>query len=301
MSKNTVAVAPLSGREERRLAELEGQIVQDFASFHRVGKALAEIRDSGLYRITHRDNFEGYCKDLWDLAKSKAYRLINASEIYDNLLISVGSEQTEVEIPPAGGALVQKSPIGPLLPGNERQIRPLTRLRPEQQRQVWQSVVAATPEGKKPTASAINKAVKDYLGEKVKSGIRQARKQGTEKMSDNKQFATAFNVYLTHIIDAQADGYSTISRQAILDTLDAARALLAADGVLMNDSVVCNNRDADKLEKAGYKLLRLDTASMIIEQSAGGTWPKHSGPFESQKALLEAFEALMQYDMNLAG
>lgn len=312
MSTNAVVVVadddegrPFSERETRRLAELQKVIEQDFQAFYRVGLALSEIKASKLYRLTHKGNFEGFCKQYFDLAKSRTNELIRAAEVYDNLLLTVGGEQTEAETSATGGSFDEQGTEIPalmgVLPKNERQIRPLTRLRPDQQRQVWQAVLEATPIDKKPSASAINKAVKEYLGDKVNAGIKKAREQATENLSANEQFKAAFDVYLTHIIEAQAEGYTTISRTAIIDTLDAVRALLAVDGDLLGESVIESSRDAIKLEKAGYRLFRMEPTSMTIKTRDGGGWPKHSGPFASKTALQEAFTALLQFDMHLAG
>ena len=76
-----------------------------------MGCALAKIRDSRLYRETH-ETFESYCRDRWDMGKAYAYRLIDSAQVQEVL-----------------------SPMGDITPTNERQVRPLTKLTPEQQQE----------------------------------------------------------------------------------------------------------------------------------------------------------------------
>jgi hypothetical protein len=92
---------------QNRLTTLEMVIESERGSFYKVGKALREIRDERLYRELFFDSFERYVKKRWDMGKSHAYRLIEASRVIDNL-----------------------SPIGDVLPENEAQLRPFGKLEP---------------------------------------------------------------------------------------------------------------------------------------------------------------------------
>jgi hypothetical protein len=76
--------AELLPAESVRLAELEAIVTDGLNTFVTVGRALAEIRDSGLYRQTHT-TFEGYCHDQWGLTRTRAYELISASEIVERV------------------------------------------------------------------------------------------------------------------------------------------------------------------------------------------------------------------------
>ena len=50
----------------------------------RVGQALREIRDEGLYlELEEGITFEDYCKSRWALPKATAYRQIDAADIHD--------------------------------------------------------------------------------------------------------------------------------------------------------------------------------------------------------------------------
>jgi phage N-6-adenine-methyltransferase len=109
-----------------RLLECERVIERGLNTFVEVGAALLEIRERELYKGIY-STFEEYLYKRWDMKQSHAYRLMDAAGVVGNL---------------------QSSPMGELLPTNERQVRPLVGLPPESQFQVWQQVVETAPEGK---------------------------------------------------------------------------------------------------------------------------------------------------------
>jgi hypothetical protein len=102
-----------------RLLHLESIIKSGQGGFYQIGKALREVRDERLYRKLLFDSFDSYLKNRWDMGRSQAYRLIEASRVIDNL-----------------------SPIGDTLPENESQLRPLTPLTLIDQRRIWQAFLA---------------------------------------------------------------------------------------------------------------------------------------------------------------
>jgi hypothetical protein len=114
----------LTTNEVADLLRLEAVIRRGVAVFVEVGSALMEIRDKRLYRGQF-PTFEEYCRDRWQLQRAYAYRLIEAAGVVANL-----------------------SPMGDILPTNERQARPLTQLEPEAQRAAWAAAVESAPEGK---------------------------------------------------------------------------------------------------------------------------------------------------------
>ncbi len=85
-----------------------------------VANALLEIRDSRLYRQQF-PTFEAYCRERWGFERRQAYRLIDAAAAVNNV-----SNWTQT------------------VPQTESQARPLTRLEPEVQREVWKEVIAET-------------------------------------------------------------------------------------------------------------------------------------------------------------
>ena len=109
--QNMIDASELS---DRRLTHLEAVIQRYRQDFYAVGKALNEIRDGRHYQKLSFTTFERYVNVRWDLSKSQAYRLIEAFAVIVNL-----------------------SPIGDVLPKNEAQARPLTRLDAHSQRKAW--------------------------------------------------------------------------------------------------------------------------------------------------------------------
>ena len=69
--------------ESKRLVELEKTIQRGKVAFVEVGNALAEIRDSKLYRIEY-STFEEYCQEKWGWTKQHAYRLIECAPIAES-------------------------------------------------------------------------------------------------------------------------------------------------------------------------------------------------------------------------
>lgn len=106
--------------------------------------ALKEIRDRRLYR-QHYDTFEEYCIQRWDVSRPRAYELCAASEVVANL-----SAIADIR----------------LLPENEAQARPLTRLKdPAQWRRAWHTAVKLAAAQKRPvTARDTEEAVQRLNG-----------------------------------------------------------------------------------------------------------------------------------------
>ena len=132
----TIPIAPteLSTTERAELGRYEAVIKRGLETFVAVGNALLYIRRDRLYRGTH-STFEAYCEQRWQMTDNYANKLIGAAEVVGNL-----------------GTIV------PVLPATESQARPLTKLDPEEQREVWQEVVA-TAQGGKVTAAHVQRVV----------------------------------------------------------------------------------------------------------------------------------------------
>lgn len=129
----SVAVMP------NRLEQLERVIERGLATFIEVGEALLEIRDSRLYRETH-GTFEDYCRERWGFSRSRASRLISASEV------------------------VRLVPVGTSVPTERiaRELVPVMREDPEAVALVMSE--AQDRAGDEPvTAAAVRAVVKEYL------------------------------------------------------------------------------------------------------------------------------------------
>lgn len=114
--------------ERLRLFSLEGKIREGLASFVEVGQALVEIRDSRLYRQSHK-TFEDYVAQRWGISARHAYRLVDGAQIATNLLR-----------PEPVGDATNWSPMP--APTAESQVRPLKGLDPTEQKEVWRQASA---------------------------------------------------------------------------------------------------------------------------------------------------------------
>lgn len=135
-STQTMTMEELTVIEKTNLEDLEQKLEKLKATventFYEIGSILSEIRDNRYYRETH-STFEQYCNERWGFTKSRANQLISAFEVADNLTTTVAI--------------------------SEGTIRPLTKLSPEQQREVYEAAVATAPEGKV-TAKHIEETIK---------------------------------------------------------------------------------------------------------------------------------------------
>lgn len=119
-------VVTLNEIERVELAQYEETIQRGIGTFVEVGQALLAIRDQRLYRAEF-GTFEDYCRERWGFSDRHARRLIDASSTIIN---------------------IESGPTGSGLPVTEREIRPLTKLEPDQQREAWQRAVETAPDGK---------------------------------------------------------------------------------------------------------------------------------------------------------
>jgi len=165
-----------------RLTHLENLIASNQCHFHKIGKALKEIRDSRLYKLILFETFEAYTKARWDLAKSHAYRLIQAYQVINNL-----------------------SPIGDILPGNESQVRPLVQLDPSEQRNAWKTFLKS---GMEITAPNIKKFIVGYKTSAKGTPVVDL----TDQIS--KEYMDAVLMMLEQVRIAQNDHWQRTSRQA---------------------------------------------------------------------------------------
>lgn len=147
----------LTSIEFRRLVELEKIIEKGIRTFIEVGTALLEIKDRRLYREKFK-TFEIYCHDRWGFGAHRAYQLIDASVVVQEL-------STTVDI----------------LPANESQARPLVGLEPDEQKEVWSIAVEST-DGK-PTGKAVQDAVATV---KARKSIRVATDLNQDQTCCNK-------------------------------------------------------------------------------------------------------------------
>ena len=163
ISVEVVETSKLTPEEERVRLHLERQVER---AFYLAGKALAELRSRRLYRSTHK-TFEEYCRDRFGYSRRKMDYLIAGAEVFDNLLLKTnGSQKEEPETRLVGSqnSETETRTIGSqILPTSERQVRPLTKLEPSQQREVWQQAVTSAG-GKVPSGRIVKDIVQRMFG-----------------------------------------------------------------------------------------------------------------------------------------
>lgn len=137
----TVVAERLTAEEESRLAELEQTIARGVQSFVETGRALLEVQQRRLYRAEFR-TFEDYCRERWDLSRSRAYQLIDAATVVEVVSTSVDTA------PPATEAVA-------------RELAPLKR-QPDRLVEVWEGAAqAAAEEGRPVTRRDVREARRD--------------------------------------------------------------------------------------------------------------------------------------------
>lgn len=137
----------LNIEESHELERCEVVIKQGLNTFIEVGEALFIIRDKRLYRREF-NTFENYCQEKWSMPRQHVNRMISGYKIVNHL-----------------------EPMGSILPESERQVRPLTSLEPEIQKEVWKEVVKQSEETRQPiTAARVQSVVNDWkpLNQEIK-------------------------------------------------------------------------------------------------------------------------------------
>jgi hypothetical protein len=147
-SRMVETLLPLTADEARRFRECERIIQRGLTTFYEVGNALADIRESRLYRITYA-TFEDYCRERWQMSRFYAHRLIDSAQVVENLL-----------------------PIGNI-PSSESQARELAHFDPDVQKAIWHITLKTAPtdsEGNPTVTAAHIRSVANVLTEVVKGG-----------------------------------------------------------------------------------------------------------------------------------
>ena len=134
-----VEITELTEQEQSDRLHLERRVEQ---AFFEAGKALTELRDRRLYRSTHK-TFEDYCRERFGFSRRQPYHLIEAAVIFDNLV-----EKCERSVH--------------ILPTNEWQIRPLSKLDPDIQPEAWEQAVESA-NGKVPSHRIVKDAVQRIM------------------------------------------------------------------------------------------------------------------------------------------
>lgn len=160
--------------EKSRLGDLEMAITDNFLGFVIVGTALAEINEQRLYRNKDGRTFDGYCQEMWHINARRAYQLMKAAKVIDNVN-NCSHSDGEQKI---------------LLPKNEGQVRELTRLPSDEQGPVWLKFIEESTRTKvKPTAQNLRKVVQKHKGVRFQQTI---KKESKVPVDQETQISPAF-------------------------------------------------------------------------------------------------------------
>jgi hypothetical protein len=130
----------LTTQETVRLCELERIIQKGKDTFVEVGTALAEIRQSRIYRATWK-TFEDYCQERWNFSRVRAHQMIEAAQAVEDVKSSLhGTPKSSV------------------------QAEKLAKVTPEKREEVWNKAnEAAKQEGKPVAARHVEAAVAEVM------------------------------------------------------------------------------------------------------------------------------------------
>jgi len=129
-------VEELSPEEEAERQQLELRVDR---ALYSAGCALRELRDRRLYRSTHK-SWQEYCQERFGYGRDSADLRILAAEVVENVEDKVPTNRRQI------------------LPTKLEQIRPLTKLEPGEQRQVWEEAVVAAG-GRVPSGRVVKSIV----------------------------------------------------------------------------------------------------------------------------------------------
>ena len=186
---------------ERDRLHLERKVER---AFYEAGKALYELRERRLYRSSHK-TFEAYCQERFGFGRHAANRLIAGASVVENLvtigdqnqskqmvtnnnrtqsdemvtnghqnqndetpMVTNGTQNETSEVVTNGlqNDSIQMTTNGhQILPTSERQVRPLSKLDPDQQREAWAKAVEQA--GGKVPSGRIVKSIVDQIRERT--------------------------------------------------------------------------------------------------------------------------------------
>jgi hypothetical protein len=158
----------LSPEQQRRLHELERVVERNLVSFLETGRALLEIRDSGLYK-QHYATFELYLVRRWGISTSRGKELMRSTLVAENLLAGPGAPGGDAPLPPNF---------------SEQSLRPLAGLSPELQCATWSLASRIT---EKPSHTVVSRIVR-VIQQSIASGYGESTPRPQRQESENTVF-----------------------------------------------------------------------------------------------------------------
>lgn len=231
---------PLQGHEAAMLRACEAEIEKGLDSFFRVGQALAAIHDSRLYRESHA-TWEAYLEERWQMSDRRARQYITASQI---------ANEIGTMVPPS--TVSGSASLTPAIPStNERQVRALASLRPDERRDAWEESVKTAPRGADGKPRVTGEHVKRIVEQRkwgpvsvpTSSSSSEERSPAPAKASVTEAPATVLDA-VSLVIAALNEGSAGTAREA------ATAALPVLERRWRGTSEVNLARSAERLQKA---------------------------------------------------
>lgn len=162
----------MTAPEKSDLRRCEKVIEKGLGTFIEVGRSLKEISENKLYRDKHL-TFEAYVKSRWDMGKSRAYQLIDAVDLDEQIKKSTMVDKIELK--------------------NERQARELSDIPEDSLETVIDKAVELAGD-ETPNSTHIKKAKKEVLTPPATNGktdLPKAKDSGTKPGGDSEKVRSA--------------------------------------------------------------------------------------------------------------
>ncbi len=189
------------------LEEQENVIASNIGAFLLLGEALNVIQSRNLQRITDPElTFEEYCSSKWGIGDKYGYKLISAYQCVRHLQQKLGPNGVTV------------------YPSNEAQVRPLTKLEPDEQVKAWADVLKQS-NGGNITAAMVDEVANGSAAKKdAKSEATPTTKNAATTPEHRKLQSIAKLIEKVKQIDR-----AKLNLEKLLDTINRIEKLLKSD------------------------------------------------------------------------
>lgn len=184
-----MAIAPQQDTKQdyQRLRTLEATVEKGLTTFVKVGLALHEIRESRLYRMTHKD-FAGYCDDRFNLSSRRVNQLIEGAKVAEDL--------------------GNRFPI----PKDSSVASAIAKVNQDERDQVWEAALEKSPE---PTAADVREVVESCKPKQDRASQRQSIKDSeSAEMSRRAEWVVEFNTFQNQLA-ALKDLFASLDPQVM--------------------------------------------------------------------------------------
>ncbi len=192
--------------EREKLKELVTCINDNIKNFCKIGCALKEICDKRLYREIS-DTFEKFCREHLGISRAYAYKQISAAKVINNLKMSPNGD----------------------MPINEAQVRPLSKLEPNEQKLAWHYAIDKAKSGNRKVTSLDvsegvdivkeRKTTDDSANSKKKNNFEGKKLEKIDLVS--KEFKKAYENFFEVIKISMNNEWQTTSKDSVINRLKA--------------------------------------------------------------------------------